>query len=65
VQPPAGLRYVTVFNASGQLVWNKTFGTGTSNVINVDLTGKSAGIYIVNLGYSDKGNDKQVRIMKY
>jgi hypothetical protein len=66
VQPPTDLRYVTVFNAAGQLIWNKVFGSGgsASNIINVDLTGKSAGFYIVNLGYGDKSKDKQIRIMK-
>ncbi|MEI9810480.1 MAG: choice-of-anchor J domain-containing protein [Bacteroidota bacterium] len=65
MQPPADLRYVTVYNAAGKLVWNKAFGSGsTSNVINIDLTGKSAGVYIVNLGYGDKSKDTQIRIMK-
>lgn len=65
IQPPADLRYVTIHNASGQLIWNKVFSSGsTSNVINVDLTGKSAGIYILNLGYGDKSKDTQIRLLK-
>jgi hypothetical protein len=65
VQPPADLRYVTVYNSAGQLVWNKVFGSGsTSNIIPVNLTGKSAGVYIVNFGYSDKSKDQQVRVIK-
>ncbi|HEY6503910.1 MAG TPA: choice-of-anchor J domain-containing protein, partial [Chitinophagaceae bacterium] len=65
VQAPSDLRYVTVYNAAGQLIWNRVFGTGSaSNVITVDLTGKSAGFYIVHVGYSDKSKDQQIRIMK-
>jgi len=65
VQAPADLRYVTVHNSAGQLIWNKVFSSGsTTNVINVDLTGKSAGIYILNLGYGDKSKDTQIRILK-
>ena len=65
VQTPSDLRYITVYNSSGQLIWNKAYGNGsTTNVISVDLTGKSAGIYILYLGFSDKSRDKQVRILK-
>ncbi|MBC7947068.1 MAG: choice-of-anchor J domain-containing protein [Chitinophagaceae bacterium] len=65
VQAPADLRYVSVYNASGQLIWNRVFGSGsTNNVINIDLTGKAAGVYIVNLGYSDKSKDQQIRVLK-
>ena len=65
VQAPSDLRYVNIFNSSGQLMWKKVFGSGsTTNVIPVDLSGKAAGIYIVNLGYSDKSKDKQIRILK-
>ncbi|MBL7740100.1 MAG: choice-of-anchor J domain-containing protein [Chitinophagaceae bacterium] len=66
VQAPSDLRYVTVYNSAGQLLWNRVFGGNGSgsNVITVDLTGKSAGFYIVNLGYSDKSKDQQIRVMK-
>lgn len=62
---PADLRYVAVYNSTGQLIWNRVFNSGSpSNVINVDLTGKAAGVYILNLGYSDKSKDQQIRIIK-
>jgi hypothetical protein len=65
VQAPTDLRYVTVLNAAGQLIWKKEFGNGSpSNVIDVNLAGKAAGIYIVNMGYSDKSKDTQVRVLK-
>jgi hypothetical protein len=64
VQAPSDLRYITVFNTAGQLIWKKEFDGSTSNVINIDLTGQSAGVYILNLGYSDKSKDTQVRVLK-
>jgi hypothetical protein len=65
VQAPSDLRYATIHNAAGQLIWNKVFSSGsTTNVINVDLTGKAAGVYILNLSYSDKSKDTQTRIFK-
>lgn len=64
-QAPADIRYAAVYNSAGQLIWNKVFSSGsTSNVINVDLTGKAAGVYILNIGYSDKSKNKQIRIIK-
>jgi hypothetical protein len=65
VQPPSDLRYATIYNSAGQLIWNKVFSSGsTTNVISVDLTGKSAGVYILNLSYADKSKDTQTRIFK-
>jgi hypothetical protein len=65
VQAPADLRYISVFNSSGQLMYKQVFSSGsTTNVIPVDLRGKAAGIYVLHLGYSDKGSDKEIRIMK-
>jgi hypothetical protein len=62
---PTDLRYVAVYNSTGQLIWNRVFNSGSpSNVITVDLTGKAAGVYILNLGYSDKSKDQQIRIIK-
>jgi hypothetical protein len=64
VQAPTDLRYVDVFNSAGQLIWKKEYNGATSNIINVSLSGLAAGIYVVKLGYSDKGNDKEIRVLK-
>jgi archaellum component FlaF (FlaF/FlaG flagellin family) len=64
VQAPSDLRYITLLNSSGQLIWKKEFNGSISNVININLAGKAAGMYIINLGYSDKSKDKQVRVLK-
>jgi hypothetical protein len=64
IEAPSDLRYVTVFNSAGQLIWKKVFDGSTTNVINVNLAGKANGVYIVNLGYSDEGKNTQLRIVK-
>lgn len=60
IQPPTDLKYVSVFNSAGQLLWKREFNSNQSNVINVDLTGKAAGIYIVKFGYAGKEVEQKV-----
>jgi hypothetical protein len=64
VEAPTNLKFISVMNSSGQQVWKKEYTGNTSNVLPIDLTGKAAGMYIVNVGYND-GKDIQIRIMKY
>jgi hypothetical protein len=65
VQAPTDLRYITVYNSGGQLVWNKVYATGSNvNVININLAGKAAGVYMINFGYGDKSKDTQVMVIK-
>ncbi len=65
LQAPSDLRYIAVYNSAGQLMWNKAYSNGSgTNVINVDLRGKAAGVYVINLGYSDKSKDKKIWIIK-
>src|SRR4029079_188060 len=49
VQPPSDLSYISVFNSAGQQVWKKTYGGSTSNIVDVNLAGMAAGIYLINL----------------
>jgi hypothetical protein len=65
-QQPATLKYINVYNLSGQRVWSKQFSNGKADkYITVDLSNRPAGIYIAELGYSDKGRNVQRKIMKY
>ena len=64
MQAPTNLKFISVLNSAGQQVWKKEFSGNTQNVLPIDLTGKAAGVYIVNVGYSD-GKDVQIRILKY
>ena len=52
-QVPTNLRYVNVYNSIGQLVYSKKFPSGGEKFFQVDLGGRAAGIYTVNLGYED------------
>lgn len=66
VQQPTSLRYVNVFNAAGQRVFSQQFGkNGAANVITVDMTGKAAGMYVVQLGYDDENRNITQRVFKY
>lgn len=64
VSTPTDLRYISVFNSVGQLMYKKQFNGAPSNIVPVDLRGKAAGIYVVHIGYADKSKDKEIRIMK-
>jgi hypothetical protein len=64
VQAPSALSYIRVLNSSGQLIWNKGYSNNSDNVITVDLTGKPSGVYIVHIGYVNKGDDKEIKIIK-
>jgi len=63
-QPPSNLRYISVYNSMGQLVWTKQFNNNAQKSESVDLTGMPAGIYIVQLGYSDKKSISR-KVVKY
>lgn len=64
VEAPTDLRYITVYNSAGQLIWNKTYNGSNTNVIGINLSGKSAGVYVVNVGYDNEGKNTQLRIVK-
>jgi hypothetical protein len=61
---PTNLRYASVYNSAGQLVWKQEFHGNASKQTTVDLTGKPAGTYIVNLGYEDRQRNVQVKVIK-
>jgi Secretion system C-terminal sorting domain/Pregnancy-associated plasma protein-A len=53
--PPTDLRYIEVFNARGQMVYRKAFGSnGANSTEKIDLSGVAAGVYTVKLGYTNK-----------
>ena len=62
VETPTSLRYVSVYNSTGQLVWKKEFSGNALKQIPVDLTKHANGVYVVKLGYTEK--EEQVRIIK-
>lgn len=64
-QTPATLKYISVYNSAGQLVWTKQFGGNAQKMEMVDLTGKAGGLYIVKLGYEDESRNVSERVVKY
>lgn len=63
VQQPTNLRYITIYNAAGQMVWSQQYNSNAQKLITVDMKGKAAGLYIVNMGYSDQKNIR-VKVIK-
>ncbi len=64
-QQPTNLRYVTIYNSAGQLIWTRQYNGNAEKFMTVDLTGKSAGTYVVHLGYLDQNRNVVQRVIKY
>jgi hypothetical protein len=64
-QIPSKLKFISVFNSLGQLVWNKQFNSNALKQEVVDLSTRSSGVYIVKLGYTDSNYDTSVKVVKY
>ena len=64
-QVPTTLRYINVYNSAGQLVYSKKFPGGGEKYFQVDLGGRAAGTYTVNLGYEDSNRNLSVQVVKY
>jgi hypothetical protein len=64
-QLPTTLRYVNVYNSVGQLVYSKQFPSGGDKYFEIDLGGRAAGMYTVNLGYEDSKRNVNVQVVKY
>ena len=64
-QVPTTLRYINVYNSAGQLVYSKQFPNGGEKYFQIDLGGRAAGNYTVNLGYDDSNRNVSVQVMKY
>lgn len=63
-QTPADLIYIRVMNAVGQTLWTKTFSGNATKQEAVDLAGKPAGIYFVEMGYSGGKKAVTQRVVK-
>jgi len=64
-QVPTTLRYINVYNSAGQLVYSKQFPNGGEKYFQVDLGGRAAGAYTVNLGYDDSNRNVNVQVVKF
>jgi hypothetical protein len=54
IQPPTDLQAVQVYNAAGQLVWDKRYNGNAERQIWVNTANFSKGMYILKLIYSNK-----------
>jgi hypothetical protein len=51
-QTPTNLAYIRVMNAAGQTLWTKRYNGNADKQEAVDFTGKPAGVYFVEIGYT-------------
>ncbi len=64
IQPPTTLRYINVYNAAGQLVYQRSFNGNALNVQNVNMSMMASGVYLVKLGYDDERKNVSERVIK-
>ena len=64
-QTPTTVKYVNVVNSVGQRIWSKQFNGNADKQVAVDLTGKSAGVYFVEIGYEDRNRNVVQKVVKY
>jgi hypothetical protein len=57
------LKYVTVYNSLGHLVWKKEFNGNADAYIPVNLQGQPAGIYFVKWGFAGESHAVTERII--
>jgi hypothetical protein len=63
-QTATALRFVTVYNSGGQMVYKKEYNGNAQRLITVNLSTQPAGIYFVNLGYDDEYRNVTERVIK-
>jgi hypothetical protein len=63
-QTPTTLRYITVYNSGGQMVYKREFKGDAQRLIDVNLSSQPAGTYILNLGYEDEYRNVSERVIK-
>ncbi len=63
-QPPVSLRFISVYNTMGQLIWKKEYNGNANAYIPVNISTQPSGIYFVQMGYSDKKSITE-RVVKF
>lgn len=54
VQPPTDLKALIIYNSAGQEVWHKEYKGNAERQINIDLSGKARGLYLLKMIYSKR-----------
>lgn len=55
-QQPITMRYIAVYNSTGELIWKNEYNGNANKYITIDLTKNPNGLYIVKIGYSNNQN---------
>ncbi|HMG67611.1 MAG TPA: choice-of-anchor J domain-containing protein, partial [Chitinophagaceae bacterium] len=63
--PPTDLKFISVYNSTGQIIWFKQFNGNANKQEIVPLSRNSAGIYIVRLIYNDGNHNVSIKVVKY
>ena len=63
-QTPTKLKFVTVTNSAGQIVYTKQFNGNAQKYETINLAGRSAGIYFVHIGYVDEYRNVVEKVIK-
>ncbi len=63
-QTPSTVKHIGVYNSAGQLVFMKQYNGNAERQIEIDLTGKAAGVYVVEVGYTDANRNIVQRVIK-
>jgi hypothetical protein len=63
-EAPTSLQFIRVMNTAGQVVWSRQFSGNADKQVPVELTGKAAGVYLVELNYSDGKKKVVQRVVK-
>jgi len=64
-QTPTKLKFISVYNSIGQLVWSKEYNSDAQKQEVVDLSTRSSGVYIVRLGYTDSNYNVSIKVVKH
>lgn len=62
---PTSLRAIGVYNSIGQMVYLRRFNGDANTYISVDMTDKAAGVYFVQLQYTDANRNVTQKVIKY
>lgn len=64
-QTPSSVKYMRVYNSAGQMVYNRQFNGNADKQVQIDLTGKAAGLYVVEIGYMDGNRNVRQKVIKH
>jgi hypothetical protein len=64
LQQPTDLRYVVIYNSVGQVIWKQEYKSNAQKLITINMLRQAPGMYIVNLGYTNKNKNVRLKLIK-